>query len=69
MMTLTEQSRLIFNKDPLDDDAPDQLETLIELATGRERVYLIMSTEALFAAATPRQLAMWNAEPEQPEQD
>ena len=69
MMTLTEQAQLIFKQQPLDDDAPEQLETLIERATGRERVYLIMLTEALFAAATPRQLAMWNAEPEQPDQD
>ncbi len=69
MMTLTEQAQLIFKQNPLHDDAPDQLEILIEQATGRERVYLIMSTEALFAAATPRQLAMWNAEPELPDQD
>ena len=68
-MTLTEQSQLLFKQHPLPDDAPEQLEALIDQSTGRERIYLIMSTEALYAAATPQQLAMWNAEPEQPEQD
>ena len=69
MMTLIEQSQLLFKHHRLPDDALEQLDALIEQASGQERSYLIMSTEALYAAATPEQLARWNAEPDEPEQD
>lgn len=69
MMSLLEQSQELFKHQPLPDDAPDQLEALIEQASGEERRFLIMSTEALYAAATPEQLAKWNAEPDEPEYD
>jgi hypothetical protein len=69
MLTLIEQSQEIFKQKPLPDDAPEQLDALIEQASGLERSFLIMSTEALYATATPEQLAIWNAEPDAPEQD
>ena len=69
MLTLIEQSQEIFKHNPLPDDAPEQLDALIEQASGLERSFLIMSTEALYATATPQQLAICNTEPDAPEQD
>ncbi len=61
-MTLLTEADKIFARHPLADDAPEQLDALIEQATGAELEYLYCYQEALYAAATPEQLAIWNAE-------
>ena len=63
-MKLLAQAQAILAKEPLPDDAPQQLDALIEQASGQERQFIMMSTDALYAAATPEQLVQWNTEPE-----
>lgn len=62
-MKLVEQAGKIVGQDPLPDDAWQQLEAIAEQASGQEAVFVNMHFEALMAAATPEQLALWNPPP------
>ncbi|MDO6526953.1 hypothetical protein Q4519_14800 [Motilimonas sp. 1_MG-2023] len=50
----------ITEQDPLPDDAWQQLEAIADQAKGMEQTFINMCFEALIAAATPEQLALWN---------
>lgn len=62
-MTLTNRADKILAARPLPDNAKNQLDALIEQATGPEQEVLTEYYEALYAMASPEQLALWDPEP------
>lgn len=56
---LLEQAQAIYGQDPLPDDAWEQLKALADKASGKEKQFIEMSFEALIAAASSEQLALW----------
>lgn len=56
---LLEQAQAIYGQAPLPDDAWQQLEALANKGMGKEKQFIEMSFEALIAAASSEQLALW----------
>ncbi|QFU23740.1 hypothetical protein FM038_017215 [Shewanella eurypsychrophilus] len=56
---LLAQAQAIYGQEPLANDAWQQLEALAAKATGKEKQFIEMSFEALIAAASSEQLALW----------
>jgi hypothetical protein len=61
-VTLYEQAKALINTQPLPDDAPAQLQALIEQAKGQERIFITHTTEALYSNASPTQIEQWASE-------
>ncbi|MCE2594414.1 hypothetical protein K6Y31_06265 [Motilimonas cestriensis] len=62
-MKFVEQAGNLIAQDPLPDDAPEQLSAIAAQATGLEKTFVNMYFEALMAAATPEQIALWSPKP------
>ncbi|WP_416305203.1 hypothetical protein [Neptunicella sp. SCSIO 80796] len=54
-----QQATELLAKQPLPNNAPDQLQELANKATGQEKQFINHCFEALYAAATPEQVELW----------
>ncbi|GAB5378974.1 MAG: hypothetical protein Alis3KO_00910 [Aliiglaciecola sp.] len=61
-MKLFAQAQEILAQTPLPDDAPAQLDTLLEQAAGQEAVFILMAMEGLHASASDAQLQAWSGQ-------
>lgn len=59
-MELYEQVRLILAQQPLPDDAPEQIDKLLEQAVGQEARFIEIASESLFQLASEEQLKAWS---------